>query len=95
MLKYIKKGYYVLEFFICVENRDNMPKDLSLIFLFFVLFGMIIFFIWDINPIFPFETGNVLFRNVLNRDTLCINIQNWNILREEKFREKLYQRYFD
>ncbi len=43
MLKCINKGYYVLEFFIGVENRDNMTKELSLIFLFFVLFCMIIF----------------------------------------------------
>jgi hypothetical protein len=36
-----------------------------------------------------------VFRDVLYRDILKINIQNWKILREEKFREKLYQGYFD
>ena len=34
MLKYTKKGYYVLEFFIGVGNRDIMTKELSLICLF-------------------------------------------------------------
>jgi hypothetical protein len=90
MLKCIKKGYYVLEFFIGVGNRDNMTKELSLIFLFFGLFCMIIFFQWDNNLIFPFQSGTVL-----NRDTLFINNQNWKLVREQKFREKLYQGYFD
>ncbi len=72
-----------------------MTKELSLIFLFFVLFCMIIFFPWDIYHIFPFQIGAVLYRIVLNRDTLFINIQNWKLLREQKFREKLYQGYFD
>jgi hypothetical protein len=44
MLKCKKKGYYVLDFFIGVENRDNMTKELSLIFVFLVLFFMIIIF---------------------------------------------------
>ncbi len=43
MLRCIKKGYYVLEFVIGIENRDNMTKELSLIFLFMALFCMIIF----------------------------------------------------
>jgi hypothetical protein len=90
MLKCIKKGYYVLDFFIGVENRDNMTKELSLIFLYFVLFCMIIFFTW-VNHTFPFKTGTVLYRSVLNRDTLCINIQNWKSVREQNFRVKLYQ----
>ena len=34
MLKCTKKGYYVLEFFIDVGNRDIMTKELSLICLF-------------------------------------------------------------
>jgi hypothetical protein len=38
MLKCIKMGYYVLEFFIGVGNRDIMTKELSFIRLFFVLF---------------------------------------------------------
>ncbi len=37
MFKCIKKGYYVLEFFIGVGNRNIMTKELSLICLFFVL----------------------------------------------------------
>ncbi len=48
MLKYIKKGYYVLEFVIGLENRDKMTKELSLIILFLVLFCMIIFFLHGI-----------------------------------------------
>jgi hypothetical protein len=43
MLKCIKKGYYVLEFFIGVGNRDIMTKELSLICLFFVLFYLSIY----------------------------------------------------
>jgi hypothetical protein len=31
MFKCVKKGYYVLEFFIGVGNRDIMTKELSLI----------------------------------------------------------------
>ncbi len=38
MLKFIKMGYYVLEFFKGVGNRDIMTKELSLICLFFVFF---------------------------------------------------------
>jgi hypothetical protein len=54
-----------------------MTKELSLIFLFFVLFCMIIFLHgMGYNPIFPFKIGTVLFRSVLNRDTLWINSQN-------------------
>jgi hypothetical protein len=34
MLKCTKKGYYVIEFFIGVGNRDIMTKELSLICLF-------------------------------------------------------------
>jgi hypothetical protein len=58
MFKCIKKGYYVLEFFIGVGNRDIMTKELSLICLFFVLFSLSTFFAWDnlshINPMLPF-----------------------------------------
>jgi hypothetical protein len=46
MFKCIKKGYYVLEFFIGVGNRDIMTKELSLICLFFVLFSLSTFFAW-------------------------------------------------
>ena len=35
MMYCIKKGYYVLEIFVGVGNRDIMTKELSLIFLFF------------------------------------------------------------
>jgi hypothetical protein len=38
MLKCTKKGYYVLEFFIGVENRNIMTKELSLICLFLCCF---------------------------------------------------------
>jgi hypothetical protein len=59
MLKCIKKGYYVLEFFIGVGNRDIMTKELSLICLFFVLFSLSIFFTWDNLshgiPMLPFK----------------------------------------
>jgi hypothetical protein len=65
----------------------------------FVMFCLNIFSSCDslshVSPILFLETRNVLFRDVLYRDILVINIQNWNILREEKFREKLYQGYFD
>ncbi len=61
MFKCIKKGYYVLEFFIGVGNRDIMTKELSLICLFFVLFSLSIFFVWDNlshgNPMLPFKQG--------------------------------------
>jgi hypothetical protein len=43
MFKCIKKGYYVLEFFIGVGNRDIMTKELSLICLFFGLLSLSIF----------------------------------------------------
>ena len=60
-LKCIKMGYYVLEFFIGVGNRDNMTKELSLIFLFFVLFSLSIFIAWDylshVNPMLPSKQG--------------------------------------
>ena len=38
MFKCIKKGYYVLEFFIGVGNRDIMIKELSLLCLFLCCF---------------------------------------------------------
>ena len=62
MFKCIKKGYYVLDFFIGVGNRDIMTKELSLICLFFVLFSLSIFFAWDnnlshVNPMLPFKQG--------------------------------------
>jgi hypothetical protein len=61
MFKCIKKGYYVLEFFIGVGNRDIMTKELSLICLFFVLFSLSIFFSRDNlshdNPMLPFKQG--------------------------------------
>ena len=61
MFKCIKKGYYVLEFFIGVGNRDIMTKELSLIFLFFVLFSLSIFIVWDnfshVNRMLPFKQG--------------------------------------
>jgi hypothetical protein len=61
MLKCIRKGYYVLEFFIGVLNRDIMTKELSLICLFFVLFCLSIFPTWDnlshVNPMMPFKQG--------------------------------------
>jgi hypothetical protein len=43
MFKCIKKGYYILKFFIGVGNRDIMTKELSLICLFFVLICISIF----------------------------------------------------
>ena len=59
--KCIKKGYYILKFFIGVGNRDIMTKELSLICLFFVLFSLSIFFAWDnlshVNPMLPFKQG--------------------------------------
>ncbi len=55
MFKCIKKGYYVLEFFIGVGNRDIMTKELSQICLFFVMPCLNIFSSWDslshVNPI--------------------------------------------
>ncbi len=44
VFKCIKKGYYVLELFIGVGNRDIMTKELSLILLFFVPFFFEYFF---------------------------------------------------
>jgi hypothetical protein len=41
MFKCIKKGYYVLEFFIGVGNRDIMTKELSLICLFLCCFLLV------------------------------------------------------
>ncbi len=43
MFKCIKKGYYILKFFIGVGNRDIMTKELSLICLFFLLIYLSIF----------------------------------------------------
>ncbi len=43
MFKCIKKGYYILKFFIGVGNRDIMTKELSLICLFSVLICLSIF----------------------------------------------------
>jgi hypothetical protein len=61
MFKCIKKGYYVLKFFIGVGNRDIMIKELSLICLFFVLFCLSILFKWDklshVKPMLPFKLG--------------------------------------
>jgi hypothetical protein len=55
MLKCIKNGYYVLEFFIGVGNRDIMTKELSLICLFVVLFYLSIYSTCDnfshVNPL--------------------------------------------
>jgi hypothetical protein len=54
MFKCIKKGYYVLEFFIGVGNRDIMTKELSQICLFFVMSFLNIFSTWNglsyVNP---------------------------------------------
>jgi hypothetical protein len=59
--KCIKKGYYILKFFIGVRNRDIMTKKLSLICLFFVLICLSISFAWDnlshVNPMLPFKQG--------------------------------------
>jgi hypothetical protein len=58
MLKCIKMGYYVLEFFIGVGNRDIMTKELSLICLFFVFYCLSIYSICHnlslINPMLSF-----------------------------------------
>jgi hypothetical protein len=75
-----------------------MSMEFTLISLFFVLFCMSIlnyFSIWDIIPSFIFRSRTVLFRNVLNRDILLINIEKLKLNREQKFREKLYQGYFE
>jgi hypothetical protein len=57
ILKCIKKGYYVLELFIGVGNRDIMTKELSLICLFWAILCEY-FSTWDylsrINPMLPF-----------------------------------------
>ncbi len=54
MFKCIKKGYYVLEFFIGVRNRDIMTKELSLICLFLCCFFLIFFLHGIIYPmLFP------------------------------------------
>ena len=50
MFKGIKKGYYILKFFIGVGNRDIITKELSLICLFFVLFSLNIFLHGIIYP---------------------------------------------
>jgi hypothetical protein len=47
MFKCIKKGYYVLEFFIGVGNRDIMTKELSKTCLFFVMSFLNIFSTWN------------------------------------------------
>ena len=61
MFKCIKKGYYVLEFFIGVGNRDIMTKELSKICLFFVMSFLNIFSSWNglpyVNPTLFFKTG--------------------------------------
>ncbi len=58
MLKCIKMGYYVLEFFIGVGNRDIMTKELSLIFIFFVFYYLSIYSICHnlslVNPMLSF-----------------------------------------
>jgi hypothetical protein len=50
MFKCIKKGYYVLEFFIGVGNRDIMTKELSQICLFFVMSFLNIFLLGMVYP---------------------------------------------
>ncbi len=61
MFKCVKKGYYVLEFFIGVGNRDIMTKELSQICIFFVMFCLHFFPAWDrlshVNPILVFKQG--------------------------------------
>ena len=58
MLKCIKMGYYVLEFFIGVGNRDIMTKELSLICLFIVVLCLSIYSICHnlslVNPMLSF-----------------------------------------
>jgi hypothetical protein len=72
MFECIKKGYYVLEFFIGVGNRDIMTKELSLICKFFVLLCLRIFFAWDksslvLSQYTILKLRTVLFRNVLHK----------------------------
>ena len=43
MFKCIKKGYYILKFFIGVGNRDIMTKELSQICLFLCCFLLVFF----------------------------------------------------
>ncbi len=50
MFKCIKKGYYVLEFFIGVGNRDIMTKELSLVCLFLCCFFSLFFLHGIIYP---------------------------------------------
>jgi hypothetical protein len=61
MFKCVKKGYYVLEFFIGVGNRDIMTKELAQICLFFVMSCLNIFSAWDslshVNPILFVKQG--------------------------------------
>jgi hypothetical protein len=72
MFECIKKGYYVLEFFIGVGNRDIMTKELSLICKFFVLLCLRILFARDKSSLVLsqntiLKVRTVLFRNVLHK----------------------------
>ncbi len=61
IFKCIKKGYYVLEFFIGVGNRDIMTKELSQICLLFAMSCLNIFSTGDslshVNLILFFKQG--------------------------------------
>jgi len=72
MLMCLKKGYYVLKFFIGTANRDILTKELSKIFKFFVLLWMKILFARDKSSLILsqdtlLKLRTVLFRTVLHK----------------------------
>ena len=83
MFKCIKKGYYILKFFIGVGNRDIMTKELSQICLFFVMSFLNIFSIWNglsfVNPTLFFKQGMFCPGMFYTGGILIINIQNWKM----------------
>ncbi len=70
MFECIKKGYYVLQFFIGVGNRDIMTKELSLICTFFVLLCLRILFARDTSSLILSQNTILKLRTVLFRTVL-------------------------
>jgi hypothetical protein len=72
MLMCLKKGYYVLKFFIGTGNRDILTKELSKICKFFVLLCLRILFArikssLVLSPDTILKLRTVLFRNILHK----------------------------
>jgi hypothetical protein len=65
MLMCLKKGYYVLSFFIGTANRDILTKELSKICKFFVLLCLRILFARDKSSLILTQDSILKLRTVL------------------------------